>query len=89
MVTWIDHCGKPSAAQLNNRKPPRFTSNLECKSCFYVLRHCLEAARQREEIKECLITVKQVFFSLSLEGSLVDIWAYQAYTLGDPQSQDW
>ena len=26
--------------------------------------------------KECLTTVKQVFFSLSMEGSLVDIRAY-------------
>ena len=26
--------------------------------------------------KDCLTTVKQVFFSLSPEGSLVDIWAY-------------
>ena len=26
--------------------------------------------------KECLTTVKQVFFSLSPKGSLVDIWAY-------------
>ena len=24
-----------------------FTSNLECKSCLYVLRHCVEAARRR------------------------------------------
>ena len=28
---------------------------------------------RKYEIKECLITVKQVFFSLSMEGSLVDI----------------
>ena len=53
-----------------------FSSNLECKSCLDVLHHCVEAARRREEIKECLTTVKQVFFSLSTEGSLVDIRAY-------------
>ena len=28
----------------------------------YVLCYCVEAAKRREEIKECLTTVKQVFF---------------------------
>ena len=41
-----------------------------------VLRHCVETARQREEIKECLTTVKQVFL-LCQEGSLVDHRAYK------------
>ena len=45
-----------------------------------MLRHCIEAARRREEIKECLTTVKQVFFHY-LEGSLVDQRAYKPYTL--------
>ena len=35
----------------------------------------------RINIKECLTTVKQVFFSLPTKGSLVDIQAYQPYTL--------
>ena len=33
---------------------------------------------------KCLTIVKQVFFSLSPEGSLVGIWAYQPYTLVGP-----
>ena len=45
-----------------------------------MLRHWVEAARRREEIKECLSTVKQVFFHYQ-EGSLVDHRAYKPYTL--------
>ena len=48
-----------------------------------MLRHCIEAARQKEEIKECLTTVKQVFFHYK-EGSLVDHRAYKPYTLVGP-----
>ena len=39
---------------------------------FKLLRHCLNAARRREEIKECFTSVKQVFFSYTMEGSLMD-----------------
>ena len=42
--------------------------------------HCLEAARRREDIKECLTTVKQAFFCYP-EGSLVDHQAYKPSTL--------
>ena len=35
-------------------------------------------------LEEEISTVKHVFFSLSPEGSLVDIWAYQPYTLVGP-----
>ena len=45
-----------------------------------MLRHCLEAARRREEIKECLTTSKQVFFHYQ-EGNLVNHQAYKPYTL--------
>ena len=48
-----------------------------------MLRHCVEAARQREEIKECLTTVKQVFFHYQ-EVSLVDHRDYKPYTLVRP-----
>ena len=36
------------------------------------------------QTKKCLTTVKQVFFSYTTEGSLVDIGAYQPYTLAGP-----
>ena len=39
-----------------------FTSNLQYKSCLYVLCCCVVAAKQREGIKECLTAVKQVFY---------------------------
>ena len=39
-------------------------------------------------LQEEISTVKQVFFSLSMEGSLVDIRAYKPYTLVGPQSND-
>ena len=48
-----------------------------------VLRHYVDGARQREEIKECLTNVKQVFFHYQ-EGSLVDRRAYKPYTLVGP-----
>ena len=38
-----------------------------------------------ENIKECLTTVKQVFF-LCLEGSLVDHRAYKPFTLVGPMA---
>ena len=47
-----------------------FTSPLQCKSCLYVLCYCLGAAKRREEIKVCLTTVKQVFFSFTNGGIL-------------------
>ena len=49
-----------------------------------MLRHCVEAARRREEIKERFTTVKQVFFSYITEGSLVDTRAYKPYILAGP-----
>ena len=49
-----------------------------------MLHHCVEAARRREEIKECFTTVKQVFFSCTMEGYLVDTQAYQPFTLVGP-----
>ena len=48
-----------------------------------MLRHCVEAARRSKEIKECLTTVKQVFFHYQV-GSLVDHQAYKPYTLVGP-----
>ena len=43
----------------------------------------IDAARGREEIKECLTTVKRVFFYYQ-EGSLGDHRAYKPYTLLGP-----
>ena len=44
-----------------------------------MLRHCVEAARRREEIKECLPTVYHY-----QEGSFVDHQTYKPYTLVGP-----
>ena len=46
--------------------------------------HYIDAARLREVIKECFTTVIKVYFSYTMEGSLVDTRAYQPYTLAEP-----
>ena len=38
----------------------------------------------KETIKECFTTIKQVFFSYTTDGFLVDTKAYQPYTLVGP-----
>ena len=48
-----------------------------------MLCYCVDAAKRREEIKECLTTVKQVFFHYQV-GSLVDHRASKPYTLEGP-----
>ena len=48
-----------------------------------MLCHCVDAAKRREEIKECLTTVKQVFFHYQV-GSLADLRASKPYTLVGP-----
>ena len=48
-----------------------------------MLCYCVDAAKQGEEIKECLTTVKQVFFYHQV-GSLVDHRASKPYTLVGP-----
>ena len=49
----------------------------------HVNNKCVEAARRREELNECLTTVKQVFF-IYQEGHLVDRRAYKPYSLVGP-----
>ena len=46
------------------------------ESCLYVLCYCVDAAKQREEIKDCLTTVKQVFFSYTNGGIISGFRAY-------------
>ena len=53
------------------RQPVTISVSLfQSDKIMYVLGYCEDAAKQREEIKECLTTVKHVFFSYTNGGIL-------------------